>query len=93
MSLRNDETILDGVRFLGCTLWSDFDFDGPERRAEAMQLCERVVNDYELIELGPACRTLTARDTRMLHVSSRRWLAQRLAAARRPDRRRYTTHR
>ena len=77
--LENDETILDGVRFLGCTLWSDFDFDGPERRAAAMQLCEQMVNDYELIQFGPTRRTLTARDTRMLHVSSRRWLASRLA--------------
>jgi predicted phosphodiesterase len=78
--LENDEVTLDGVRFLGCTLWSDFEFDGPERRAEAMQLCERVVNDYELIRFGPRERPLAARDTRMLHLSSRRWLAQRLAA-------------
>jgi predicted phosphodiesterase len=77
--LENDEVTLDGVRFLGCTLWSDFDFDGPERRAEAMALCERVVNDYEHITFGPGARTLAPRDTRMLHVSSRRWLATRLA--------------
>jgi predicted phosphodiesterase len=77
--LENDEVILDGVRFLGCTLWSDFDFDGRERRAEAMRLCERAVNDYEYITFGPGHRTLAARDTRMAHVSSRRWLAARLA--------------
>jgi predicted phosphodiesterase len=77
--LENDEVILGGTRFLGCTLWSDFDFDGPERRAEAMRLCERVVNDYEQIQFGPKARALAARDTRMLHLSSRRWLAQRLA--------------
>lgn len=77
--LENDELILDGVRFLGCTLWSDFDFDGPERRAQAMKVCERAVNDYEHITFGPQARTLTARDTRMLHLSSRRWLATRLA--------------
>ncbi|MGB0093632.1 MAG: metallophosphoesterase [Solirubrobacteraceae bacterium] len=77
--LENDELIIDGVRFLGCTLWSDFDFGGPERRAQAMQLCERVVNDYEHITFGPHSRALTPRDTRMLHLSSRRWLASRLA--------------
>jgi predicted phosphodiesterase len=77
--LENDEVILDGARFLGCTLWSDFDFDGPERRAGAMQLCEKVVNDYEQIRFGPTARALAARDTRMFHLSSRRWLAQRLA--------------
>ena len=77
--LENDEVTLDGVRFLGCTLWSDFDFDGPERRAEPMRLCERVVNDYEHITFGPGARTLAARDTRMRHLSSRRWLGVRLA--------------
>ena len=44
-----------------------------------MRLCERVVNDYEYITFGPGGRTLTARDTRMFHLSSRRWLAARLA--------------
>jgi 3',5'-cyclic AMP phosphodiesterase CpdA len=77
--LENDEVTFDGVRFLGCTLWSDFDFDGPERRAESMRLCERVVNDYEQIRFGPQARALAARDTRMLHLFSRRWLAERLA--------------
>ena len=77
--LENDEVILDGVRFLGCTLWSDFDFDGPERREESMKLCERFVNDYRHITFGSARRPLTARDTRSLHLSSRRWLEERLA--------------
>jgi len=77
--LEENEVALDGVRFLGCTLWSDFGFDGPERRAEAMRVCERVVNDYARITFGPEDRTLTARDTLMLHRSSRRWLASRLA--------------
>jgi hypothetical protein len=44
-----------------------------------MRLCERVVNDYERITFGPRGRTLAARDTRMLHLSSRAWLASRLA--------------
>jgi predicted phosphodiesterase len=77
--LENDQVTLGGVRFLGCTLWSDFEFDGAERRAESMAVCERVVNDYEHIRFGPGGRTLAPRDTRMLHVSSRRWLATRLA--------------
>jgi 3',5'-cyclic AMP phosphodiesterase CpdA len=77
--LENDEIVLDGVRFLGCTLWSDFDFDGPENREKSMQLCERVVNDYTHIEFDPTGRTLTPRDTRTFHLASRRWLAARLA--------------
>jgi predicted phosphohydrolase len=77
--LENDELVIDGVRFLGCTLWSDFEFDGAERRAESMLLCERVVNDYGQIEFGTGERPLTTEDTRQLHLLSRRWLARRLA--------------
>jgi predicted phosphodiesterase len=77
--LENDELVLDGVRFLGCTLWSDFDFDGPERREEGMRVSERVVNDYGQIAFGPEARTLAPGDTRTLHLESRRWLADHLA--------------
>ena len=77
--LENDEVVLDGVRFLGCTLWSDFNFDGPERREASMRLSERVVNDYSHITFGPTGRTLQPADTRTLHFSSRTWLADRLS--------------
>jgi predicted phosphodiesterase len=77
--LENGEAIIGGVRFLGCTLWTDFDFDGPERRAQSMAMCERLVNDYGQIEYGPAGRPLAARDTLAIHESSRRWLDERLA--------------
>lgn len=77
--LENDEVMIDGIRFLGCTLWSDFAFDGPERREESMRLCERVVNDFGVIRFGPGDRALAARDTRAIHLASRRWLEDRLA--------------
>jgi predicted phosphodiesterase len=77
--LEKDELVLDGIRFLGCTLWSDFDFDGPERRQQSMELCERIVNDYDHITFNPLARALTARDTRIFHLASRRWLEARLA--------------
>jgi predicted phosphodiesterase len=76
--LENDELVVDGVRFLGCTLWSDFEFDGPEQREYSMQVCEQLVNDYEHITFSPTGRRLAARDTRMFHISSRAWLAERL---------------
>jgi predicted phosphodiesterase len=79
--LENDDVVIGGVRFLGCTLWSDFEYAGREHREDAMALSARLVNDYEHITFGPARRTLQPRDTLMLHVSSRRWLAQRLATS------------
>lgn len=76
--LENDELVLGGVRFLGCTLWSDFDFAGRERRAESMALCARVVRDYHVIRDG-AGRPITPAATRSLHLASREWLTGRLA--------------
>jgi len=78
--LENDEVVIDGVRFLGCSLWSDFDFAGAENRANTMRVCERLVNDYKQIRASELDRRLRAQDTRDLHVASRAWLATRLAA-------------
>jgi len=78
--LENDAVVIDGVRFLGCSLWSDFDHAGPENRANTMRICERLVNDYRQITATEAGRPLRAQDTRDLHVASRAWLATHLAA-------------
>jgi predicted phosphodiesterase len=78
--LENDEVVIDGVRFLGCSLWSDFDYAGPENRASSMRICERLVNDYRQIRATAEDRPLRAQDTRDLHVASRAWLATRLAS-------------
>jgi predicted phosphodiesterase len=78
--LENDELVIDGVRFLGCSLWSDFDFAGAEHRANSMRICERLVNDYKQIRASDPDRPLRAQDTRDLHVASRAWLATALAA-------------
>jgi Icc-related predicted phosphoesterase len=77
--LENDEVVIGGVRFLGCSLWSDFDFAGAENRANSMRLCERMVNDYKQIDASGLGRRLQAGDTRALHLSSRAWLTERLA--------------
>jgi predicted phosphodiesterase len=77
--LENDEVELDGTRFLGCTLWSDFDFDGPEHRDRSMRVCERVVNDFSHIGFGPGGRPLSPQDARSRHLQSRSWLAERLS--------------
>jgi predicted phosphohydrolase len=77
--LENEEATVGGVRFLACTLWSDFDFDGAGQRERSMALCSKVVNDYRLIGFGPEGRRLTPQDTRAIHLASRQWLANRLA--------------
>ncbi len=76
--LERDEVVLGGVRFLGCTLWSDFDVGGASERERAMAICGEIVNDYEHIAWTPAARTLRPDDTLRLHRLSRRWLEHRL---------------
>jgi hypothetical protein len=77
--LECDETVVGGVRFLGCTLWSDFDVLGERERS--MAVCGRVVNDFTHIGWRPEDRPLQPSDAARLHAVSRRWLEHRLATA------------
>ncbi|MHB8694946.1 MAG: metallophosphoesterase [Solirubrobacteraceae bacterium] len=79
--LENDELVIGGVRFLGCTLWSDFCFDGVGRQRASMALCGKLVNDYRQIRAASDGAQLTPRETLERHLLSRAWLAERLAVA------------
>lgn len=61
-----------GVRFFGCTLWSDFQLLGnPSLARDTAQL---KMNDYRKIRVPPQYRKLRVRDTLDVHYRSRRWL-------------------
>ena len=82
--LENDAVIIDGVRFLGTALWTDFDLFGAARREAAMQAAQEYMTDYRRISAGPPGPhnkrpPLTPAHTRERHVESRAWLEQRLA--------------
>jgi predicted phosphohydrolase len=77
--LENDELVLDGVRFLGCTLWSDFLAAGEAEMERSMAVCGRLLNDYSVITWSEEERALAPRDTLALHADSRLWLEERLA--------------
>jgi predicted phosphohydrolase len=77
--LENDEVVIDGVRFLGCSMWSDFDFAGVENRSRSMAVAQRLVNDYKQITRSELDRQLEPTDTREAHLASRAWLSERLA--------------
>lgn len=47
--LDNDEVIIDGVRFLGSTLWTDFKLFGEENQAKCLRLANHGLNDFRLI--------------------------------------------
>ena len=63
----------DGVRFLGCTLWSDFSLYGTENMDSCMAIAKRGLNDYWMIA-GPDGSPLEPRDTQQLHRAAVRWL-------------------
>jgi hypothetical protein len=66
------EATFQGIRFLGCTLWSDFSIGGD--RAEAMQASQERMNDYQKIRVSPRYRRLQPKDTALLNSASCRWL-------------------
>nr|MDP2191457.1 metallophosphoesterase [Rhodoferax sp.] len=74
--LDNDRIDIDGVRFLGCTLWTDFRQRGFTQR-RSMEYVEQRLNDYRLI--STEIRILTAAQTLQDHEVSRRWLEEELA--------------
>ena len=85
--LQCDEVVLYGIRFLGCTLWTDFELCLPgedgllvPRTEESMRMCEMWLNDYELIRTvtkRAGCRLRTS-DTLAIHRLHRTWLARKL---------------
>lgn len=76
--LENDEFIFQDVRFLGCTLWTDFSILGPENRALAMWEAQQKMADYRLIRLSPKFNRLRPIDTAGFHFASLKWLKQQL---------------
>lgn len=72
--LENDAIVIQGVRFLGCTLWTDFAYFGQEEAHEAMYQAEQKFSDYRAIaNFFPEC-AITAKDTLERHQKSRAWL-------------------
>jgi predicted phosphodiesterase len=80
--LDDSEVVIDGVRFLGSTLWTDFAFDrdaeeegfSPEQIASRnMRIARAVMADYHAI------RDLTATDVLAMHEASHTFLCRSLA--------------
>lgn len=73
--LDNGCKIIDGVRFLGATLWTDFCLFGLWRRPMAMMEAKNTMNDYHAIRVANGgYRKLTPGDTGSIHARSRAWM-------------------
>lgn len=81
--LDNNEIVLRRVRFLGTTLWTDFDLSGDAaRRAAAIEEARRLLRDFSRIRSTEAASALfTPADAAALFRSHAAWLDGRLAAA------------
>ncbi|NEV60404.1 metallophosphoesterase [Thiorhodococcus minor] len=75
--LEKDAVVIEGVRFLGCTLWTDFALQGdsPQAVAEAAQQ----MSDFRRIRVSPHYRRLKPLDLMAIHRDAVAWLRERLA--------------
>jgi predicted phosphodiesterase len=74
--LENDEVVLDGVRFLGCSLWTDFELFGRDMRLDCIREGRDNLNDFRLIFEGP--ELFTPSDSVTLFNESKAWLSSKL---------------
>jgi len=72
-----DEVVINGVRFLGATLWTDFCADRPTPQRVAMEYLQYNSLDFRQIIFNG--RPFTPSDALSLHIKARSWLAGRLA--------------
>jgi DNA repair exonuclease SbcCD nuclease subunit len=70
--LNREERVIGGVRFLGCTLWTDFAATGDPEYVKAM-VAPQILADFRLIE------GMTPQIMEVEHRKDRQWLADRLA--------------
>ena len=75
--LDNDELIQDGVRFLGTTLWTDFELFGRENRAYALAVARQCMGDVSCITHG-STGWLTPDQSVLLHRQAVTWLERKL---------------
>ncbi len=75
--LNDNEVEIDGVRFLGSILWTDFALFGEAEKWFSMQQARQGMNDFAIIQNNG--RPFTPEDAMQLHTASRDWLTNRLA--------------
>lgn len=78
--LENDHVEIDGVVFLGATLWTDFRLNGDVVLAEVT--AQTGMTDFRRIRVTPSYRRFRPADARRFHAESLQWLVQETGAAR-----------
>jgi len=70
--LENEAVTIDGVNFLGCSLWTDFELFGDPKIAGYH--CQQVMTDYKKIKRLPSYGKIRSLDVAMIHHKSKQWL-------------------
>jgi Icc-related predicted phosphoesterase len=76
--LDNNSATIDGVRFIGTTLWTDFRLFSADP-AIGMSHARDAMSDYRVIRTEPDKRRLRPEDSAAMHAASLRWLVSELA--------------
>lgn len=79
--LAGDAVVIDGVRFLGTTLWTDFRlFDDPAKQRAARDQAVALIRDFSRIRMDDEeGRRFTPEDSAALFDAQASWLEHRLA--------------
>lgn len=70
--LERDTFCLNGIKFIGCTLWTDFNLFGDPRIAGYS--CQQIMTDYKKIRFSPQYSKLRSIDVSAIHHRSLIWL-------------------
>ena len=83
--LETDGIDLGGVRFLGCSLWTDFELFGADRKSDAMKAAKASMMDYKYIKLTRTAEFYWVTSKRLVpalterrHRGSIEWLEDKL---------------
>ncbi|MET3530490.1 Icc-related predicted phosphoesterase [Chryseobacterium flavum] len=74
--LENSFVDIEGVRFHGATLWTDFSIFG--NPVQYGMLCQSKMNDYKMIRRDPSYSKMRTLDTFKIHQFSKQWLQESL---------------
>lgn len=74
------ELLLNGYRFIGATLWTDYELFSLGMKEKAMSIAKNVRADYRYIQRSTRPTDfITPEDTIVLHRQHRSWLEERLS--------------
>lgn len=74
--LENESVLVNGVRFLGCILWTDFKLI--DQMDQSLAAAKLQMTDYRKIRVSPEYRKIEPSFTAVWHEQSRKWLEKEL---------------